>query len=78
MASGDKTTAAQVTENPISILTSVFVLNMASIKKHQEAPLNGGPQPAGVEEVSFDELLMIVFKINLWIGSNEQGFFTTA
>jgi len=51
---------------------------MASINKHEEVPLNAGPQLAGGDDLTFDQLLKIVFRINLWIGSNEQGFFTDA
>ena len=76
--SGGEEGSAQVTENPISILTSVFVLNMASIKKHQEAPRNSDPETASDGDLNFDQLLMIVFRVNLWIGSNDQGFFSTS
>ena len=74
--SNEGETTSEVTENPISILTAVFILNTASIKAIPEAPIASGPQPAGGDNLTFDQLLKIVFKINIWIGSNQQGFFT--
>lgn len=64
-----------VKENPISILTAVFVLNMASIKSMTEAPIDALPVSAGAD-LTFDQLLKIVFKINIWICSNQKGYFT--
>ena len=63
--SQDGETVQEVSENPISILTSVFILNMASIKAMPEFN-----NPTEAEQASFDKLLKIVFKINIWIGSN--------
>jgi len=42
-----------VKENPISILTAVFVLNMASIKSMTEAPIDALPVSAGAD-LTFD------------------------
>lgn len=71
----DNEQIGDVAENPISILTSVFVLNMASIKSIPQATIDCEPVPAGAG-YTFDQLLKIVFKINIWISSNEKGFFT--
>jgi len=67
-----------VAENPVSILTSVFVLNMASIKAIPDAPIQAPAQSAGSHDLTYDQLLDIVFKINIWICCNRQGFFNDA
>lgn len=59
-----------VLENPISILTSVFILNMTSIKTNKEAPITSGPETTGGDDLTYDQLLKIVFKINIWICGN--------
>ena len=45
-----------VLENPISILTSVFILNMTSIKTNKEAPITSGPETTGGDDLTFDQL----------------------
>lgn len=76
--SDESDTVGDVSENPISTLTAVFVLNMASIKQIEDKPIQIEPRVAGNSSLTFDQLVKIVFKINIWICSNQQGFFTSA
>ena len=73
----------QVQENPISILTSVFILNMPllEIKFSDKMLKQGAKEQPKQEEFSkdsetYDSMLKVLFKINIWICKNEQGFFT--
>lgn len=66
----------EVSENPISILTGVCVLNMASIKALEQTPIKSEPKETGTSGLTFDNVLKIVFAINSWVSSNKGGFFS--
>ena len=73
----------QVQQNPISILTSVFILNLPLLEiKFSEKMLRQGAKEQPKEEEfskdseTYDSMLKVLFKINIWICKNEQGFFT--
>ena len=52
---GTFTGDVEIDENPISILTSVFVLNMASIKGLPESSsITLEPKSTGTDEMNFD------------------------
>ena len=72
----DGEATGQITESPITLLTSVFILNTTSMKSQKQAPISAGPQDAGGDNLTYDQLFKIVFKINIWICNNAEGFFT--
>ena len=43
----------EVEQNPISLLTAVFVLNMSSVKQMKDSPIQDQPQSAG-GDLTFD------------------------
>lgn len=73
---GSYTGDVQIDENPISILTSIFVLNIASIQGLPESLISTEAKSTGSGDMNFDQLLKIVFKITFWICSDSNSFFS--
>ena len=80
-----------LTESPVSLLYSVFVMALKSIQLIPSLKITTGPVHAGTKidetgepdfkstdatALTYDQICGIMFRTSFWISKNDQGFFS--